>query len=357
MSNTYIIIMAGGAGTRFWPYSRVRHPKQFLDILGTGRTMVQSTFDRFAHIAPAENFYVVTNAEYKQIVKEQLPQLNDDQILAEPSRKNTAPCIAYATYKVLKKNPKAVTIVTPSDHIVLNEPSFVSVLKTAVHAAEEDNKIITIGIKPHRPETGYGYIQYHSNSSPVKKVKTFTEKPEKELAKKFLESGDFVWNSGMFIWKAETIRNEFEEHLPELDEAFHDASEKFYTPDESSAIVKAYSQSRSISIDYGIMEKAENVHVVLGDFGWSDLGSWETMHELISEKDENKNVVQANTLLYNTKNCLIKVDGEKLVVIQDLNGYLVTEHENVILICKKDSEKKFREFVADVKEKKGEQYL
>jgi mannose-1-phosphate guanylyltransferase len=357
MSNRYIIVMAGGTGTRFWPYSRAKYPKQFLDILGTGKTMLQATFERFEKIAPAENFFIVTNTEYAELVKTQLPKLTDQQILLEPVRRNTAPCIAYATYKILKKDPKAVTIITPADHIIQNDHSLIRVMETAINAAEEDGHLITIGIKPHRPETGYGYIQYLNSDSPIKKVKTFTEKPEKELAKKFIESGDFVWNSGMFIWKAEAIKKAFENHLPELDEVFKDIAGKLYSPDEPDAIKKAYSQSRGISIDYGIMEKAENVYVVLGDFGWSDLGSWETMHELIENKDDNKNVVMGNALLYNTRNCLIKIPNDKLVVLHDLNGYLVTEHENVLLICKKDAEKKFREFVSDIKEHKGEQYL
>ena len=349
--------MAGGTGTRFWPYSRQKYPKQFLDILGTGKTMLQATFERFSQIAPAENFFVVTNEEYSGLVKTQLPEISDQQILAEPVRRNTAPCIAYATYKILQKDPAAITIVTPADHIVQNEPKFVKVMETAICAAEDDDHLITIGIKPHRPETGYGYIQYLESDSEIKKVKTFTEKPEKELAKKFIESGDFVWNSGMFIWKAQTIKKAFEKYLPELDEVFKELAGKLYTSEEPGAVKKAYSHSRGISIDYGIMEKADNVYVVPGEFGWSDLGSWETMHELMPEKDKNKNVVLGNTLLYNTKNCLIKTPKDKLVVLHDLNGYLIAEHDNVLLICKKDAEKKFREFVSDVREKKGEDYL
>lgn len=357
MSNRYIIIMAGGAGTRFWPYSRARHPKQFLDILDTGRTMLQATFDRFLKVAPAENFYIVTNEEYKSLVKEQLPELKDDQILAEPIRRNTAPCIAYATYKIRKKDPEAITVVTPADHLILKEEEFVHTINTAIEGAEQNNHLITIGIKPHRPETGYGYIQYHRSDSDLKKVKTFTEKPEKDLAKKFLESGDFVWNSGMFIWKAKTICQAYEKHLAEVDEIFSEISDSYFSDQEPGAIKKAYSHCKSISIDYGIMEKADNVYVVLGDFGWSDLGSWDSLHEIIDKKDEQRNVVQANALLYDTRNCMIKVPKDKLVVVHDLNGYLITEHDNVILICKKDAEKKFREFVADVKDSKGERFL
>lgn len=357
MSNTYIIIMAGGTGTRFWPYSRIKKPKQFLDILGTGRTMIQSTYERFRNLAPPENFMVVTNEEYTDLVKEQLPELTDDQIIKEPVKRNTAPCIACATYKIMQKNSDAVTVVTPSDHIVQNDLAFVETMKEALEFADEKEHLVTIGIKPHRPETGYGYIQFLDGDEHIKKVKTFTEKPEKDLAKTFLASGDFLWNSGVFVWKANTIRKNFEKHLPEVDEIFSEIESSFYSNEENEAIKKAYSQCRSISIDYGIMEKARNVFVVPGDFGWSDVGSWETIHELSPQKDENKNVVQANALLYSSKNCLIRASKDKLIVIQDLNGYLVTEYDNVILVCKKDAEKKFREFVADVKEHKGTEYL
>ena len=353
--NHYVVIMAGGIGSRFWPYSRQNRPKQFLDILNTGRSLLQMTYDRFtANVDPA-NVYVVTNDKYGPAVKDQLPSLTDDQVLCEPSRKNTAPCIAYAAYKIAKSNPDAVITVSPSDHVIFNEQAFHNVLDTAL-TATDDNKLLTIGLKPNRPETGYGYIQYLSADNEVKKVKTFTEKPERELAQKFLDSGDFVWNSGMFIWSARAIINAFEEILPEMAELFREAQPAFNTPKEKEAIQKAYYQCNNVSIDYGIMEKAKEVYVVLGDFGWSDLGSWESLHEL-SEKDENNNAVQGNALLFDTTNSLIKGPDGKLIVAQGLDDYLVSECDNVILICKKSEEHKFREYVAAVKDKKGPQFL
>ncbi|TRX53807.1 mannose-1-phosphate guanylyltransferase [Fulvivirga sp. M361] len=347
--------MAGGIGSRFWPYSRQDRPKQFLDILNTGRSLLQMTYDRFTANTSSANVYVVTNDRYGPAVKEQLPALTDDQILCEPSRKNTAPCIAYAAYKIAKINSEAVITVTPSDHVIFNEPVFNEVLNTAVMAAD-DHKLLTIGLKPNRPETGYGYIQYLPGETEVKKVKTFTEKPERELAQKFLDSGDFVWNSGMFIWSAKAIIGAFEKILPEMAELFQEAVPAFNTPDEKGAIEKAYYQCNNVSIDYGIMEKAKEVYVVLGDFGWSDLGSWESLHEL-SNKNEDGNAIQGNALLFETTNSMIKGSKEKLIVAQGLDDYLVAECDNVILICKKSEEHKFREYVAGVKDKKGPEYL
>ncbi len=354
-NNHYVVIMAGGIGSRFWPYSRQNRPKQFLDILGTGRSLLQMTFDRYALTTHASNIYVVTNDDYGQAVKDQLPDLTDNQVLCEPSRKNTAPCIAYAAYKIYKLNPDAIITVCPSDHLILKEEAFHQVLDTAQRAVD-DEKLLTIGLKPNRPETGYGYIQYIESEEEVKKVKTFTEKPERELAKKFLDSGDFVWNSGMFIWKVKAIIRAFEEQLPEMAELFEEASPYLNTDKERDAITKAYFQSEKVSIDYGIMEKADEVYVVLGDFGWSDLGSWESLHEL-SEKQENNNVVQGNALLFETSNSLIKGPEDRLIVVQGLDDYLVVESDNVILICRKSEEHKFREYVAQVKEKKGREFL
>lgn len=354
-SDHYVVIMAGGIGSRFWPYSRQNRPKQFLDILGTGRSLLQMTFDRYTASTKVENIYVVTNDNYEASVKEQLPDLLDQQILCEPSRKNTAPCIAYAAYKIAKISPNAVMTVCPSDHLILQDEAFHEVMDIA-KAAVDDHKLITIGLKPHRPETGYGYIQYLESENNVKKVKTFTEKPEKELAQKFLDSGDFVWNSGMFIWSAAAIIKAFEEFLPGLSEVFEETVPFLNSDQERGAITKAYFQCNNISIDYGIMEKASEVYVVLGDFGWSDLGSWESLHEL-SEKEEHENVIQGNALLFETNNTLVKGPKDKLMVVQGLEDYLVVECDNVTLICKKSEEHKFREYVAHVKEKKGKQYL
>ena len=353
--NHFVVIMAGGIGSRFWPYSRQTKPKQFLDILGTGRSLLQMTFDRYVTKTEVKNIYVVTNDDYKDSVKEQLPELTDHQVLCEPSRKNTAPCIAYAAFKIAKINPDAVMTVCPSDHLILDNVAFHEVMDTA-RSAVDDQKLITIGLKPHRPETGYGYIQYLESDNEVKKVKTFTVKPEKELAQKFLDSGDFVWNSGMFIWSVSAIKKAFQRILPELSEVFEETIPFLNSDKEREAIVKAYFQCNNISIDYGIMEKASEVYVVLGDFGWSDLGSWESLHEL-SEKEENENVIQANALLFDTSNSLVKGPEDKLMVVQGLEDYLVVECDNVTLICKKSEEHKFREYVAQVKEKKGKAFL
>ncbi|WP_373496592.1 mannose-1-phosphate guanylyltransferase [Aquiflexum sp.] len=352
----YIVIMAGGIGSRFWPYSRNGRPKQFLDILGTGRTLLQMTYDRFIKLSDKYMFYVVTFKEYLNIVQDQLPDVPAEQILTEPLRRNTATCVAYASYRIFQKDPEAKLIVTPADHLIIQEKSFYSTMEIALQAAELDDRLITLGIRPNRPETGYGYIQYISNhGNPVKKVKTFTEKPNIKLAKTFVESGDFVWNSGMFVWKANSIIKAFEKYMPDVAEAFEEGLTHFGKPDEEEFTRKAYSLVKNISIDYGIMEKADEVYTVLGDFGWSDLGSWLSLHET-KEKDDLGNVVDANAVLYETKNCYVKVSPEKLVVIEGLENFLVTESENVLLICKLNGEKKFREFVSEAK-KKGEDYV
>ena len=347
--------MAGGIGSRFWPYSRRKRPKQFLDILGTGRTLLQMTFDRFTDIVEPEQFVVITYRKYLPLVKEQLPELKDHQILTEPMRKNTAPCIAYATYRIHSMDPDATIIVTPADHLILQEKKFTRTLKKAVEAAE-DGKLITLGIKPNRPETGYGYIQYiEKPGADALKVKTFIEKPNSKLAKTILESGDFVWNSGMFVWQAKSLIKAFEKHMPDMAEVFEEGKNIYGTDAEAEFVSSAYTQVKNISIDFGVMEKSNHVYVILGDFGWSDLGSWHSLYDL-REKDENNNVVDANAILYDTVNSFIKVGQDKLVVIQGLDNYLVNETDNVLLICKLDAEKKFREFVSNAK-KKGEDFI
>jgi len=355
--NLYVVLMAGGVGVRFWPYSRNAKPKQFLDVLGTGKTLLQSTLDRFKPLCPLENIYVVTHEEHAGLVRQQLPQLAEDQILAEPMRKNTTPCIAYASYRIALRDPNAVIVVSPSDHLILMEQEFQEVIRKAAEQAKSQDKLITLGITPTRPETGYGYIQYHTEKAFAKKVKTFTEKPELALAKKFLESGDFVWNSGIFIWGVQAIIQELHEHLPEMAEVFDETRSKLGTPGEKEAILSAYSQCKNISIDYGVMEKSTRVFVCLGNFTWSDLGSWGSIHE-ISEKDENNNVINANALTYETRNCIIKGSPDKLIVVQGLNGYLVGEFGNVVIVCEKDQENQFRKFVTDVKTRQnGADYI
>ncbi|MBM3177563.1 MAG: mannose-1-phosphate guanylyltransferase [Bacteroidetes bacterium] len=346
--NTYVVLMAGGVGVRFWPYSRNAKPKQYLDILGTGRSLLQATFDRFAPMCPVENIYVVTNQEHYDITREQLPELGANQILAEPMRKNTAPCIAYASWYIKSKNPDAVIVVSPSDHLILNEQQFRDTVAKAIEQARNQNCLITMGIRPTRPETGYGYIQYHQEKTPVKKVKTFTEKPELSIAKKFLESGDFVWNSGIFIWSVDAITEALKKFTPEIAEAFEDMEKHFGQTDEKKALENTYAQCKNISIDFGVMEKADNVYVIEANFPWSDLGSWGSLHEA-SIKDGDQNHVEGMVKTYDTRNCFIKGQQDKMMVIQGLNGYLIGWFDDVLIVCEKDREELFRKYVNDLK--------
>ncbi len=353
----YVVLMAGGIGTRFWPYSRNSKPKQFLDVIGTGKTLLQSTYDRFLAICPAENILVVTHEDHKALTLEQLPALMAEQILAEPMRKNTAPCILYACHRIAKQNPNAIVVVAPSDHLILNESDFQQTIVKSADLAKHQDKLITLGIKPTRPETGYGYIQFIDSKNALKKVKTFTEKPELVLANKFLESGDFVWNAGIFIWGVQAILQSFAKHLPEMNEIFDEAAHAIATSTEKEAVQAAYSQTKNISIDYGILEKAENVYVMLSTFAWSDLGSWGSLYEY-GTKDAMNNVIDADALTYDTRNCIIKGDGNKLIVAQGLNGYLIGAFGNVTIVCEKDKEDLFRKFANDLKGKSnGADYL
>jgi len=347
--NNFVVIMAGGIGSRFWPFSRTTFPKQFHDVMGTGKTMIQQTADRYRNICPLENILVVTNKDYVELVKKQLPWMADDQILLEPTGRNTAPCAAYAAFKIFAKNPDANLVVCPADHVILMEETFETVILEALEATKTDNRLLTLGMKPTRPDTGYGYIQFHEITNPVKKVKTFTEKPELEIARKFLESGDFVWNAGIFIWNAKAIIQALEKHQPELNELFHEGIQHYWTANEQAFINKTYPQCKSISIDNGIMEKAENVYVMLADFGWSDLGTWKSLYEL-SDKDENGNVINANAMLYDTYNSVVRVSKDKLVVLEGVDNLIVAEADGVIMICHKDHEQRVKDFVADAKQ-------
>lgn len=354
--NIYVVIMAGGTGTRFWPYSRNNKPKQFLDIVGTGRSLLQMTFDRFKTYTSNDKIWIVSNELYAEVIQEQLPELKSDQVLLEPLKRNTAPCIAYAVYKIKKQDPNAVLVITPADHFIQDNVGFIQVIDTAVTAAAENQNLITIGIEPHRPETGYGYIQYHESNESVKKVKTFTEKPNLELAEKFIESGDFVWNAGIFVWSIAAAIKAFEAHQPELAETFAEGSGKYFTSEENAFISHAYAVSKSISIDYAIMEKANNVFVVLGSFGWSDLGSWDALHEM-KKKDDHNNVIDGSAIIYDSFNNYIKSKKEKLIVLSDLDGYLIADFDDVLLICKKDDTEKFKSFVNEVKSRKGDKFI
>jgi mannose-1-phosphate guanylyltransferase len=353
--------MAGGIGSRFWPMSTTKYPKQFHDVLGVGRTLIQQTFDRFKSICPPENVFVVTNRDYKAQVLEQLPELTENQVLCEPSRRNTAPCVAYASYKIGQLNPDARVIVAPADHLILNQAEFVRIINIALEQCVKTESLITLGIKPSRPDTGYGYIQFtdakDAVDSCVKKVKTFTEKPDLDIAKQFLESGDFYWNSGIFIWTLRCIIDALEKYMPEMAELFASGSQHYNTDGEDEFINKLYQVCTNISIDYGVMEKAKNVNVVLSDIGWSDLGTWGSLYTHL-EKDKNQNaVVGHNVMLYESKGNVVHMPSEKLVVIQGLTDYIVVESDDTLLICKKADEQKIKQFVNDIKVNKGEEFV
>ena len=357
MKNNYCVIMAGGVGSRFWPFSTNNRPKQFLDFFGTGKSLLRMTFERFRDVVPVENVYVVTNAAYKDTVKEQLPELSDNQVLLEPMRRNTAPCIAYATYKIRETNAEANIIVVPSDHLITNETEYVRVVKEGLRFVSLNDSILTLGMKPTRPETGYGYIQIGTGGGELRKVKTFTEKPNAEMAKIFYESGEFYWNSGMFLWRADVVVKAFESLLPDVAEKFEVGREYYNTEREQAFIDRIYPLCPNISIDYGIMEKASNVYVMMSDFGWSDLGTWSSLYDLSAKDGDGNAVLKCNAGLYGCQNNIIALPKGKLAVIDGLEGYLVAEEGDVLLICKKDDEAKIRQFVKDAGERYGDKYI
>ena len=358
MKDNYCIIMGGGIGSRFWPFSKEDRPKQFLDFFGIGRSLIQQTFDRFKQIIPTENIYIATNKDYAALVKEQLPEIADHQILSEPTRRNTAPCIAYASYRILAINPNANIVVTPADHLILNEANFLKNIRTGLIFAAKFPSLLTLGVKPNRPETGYGYIQTHEGGTDnIQKVKTFTEKPNNELAKVFFETGEFFWNSGIFIWNVQTIVNAIRKYLPYIANRLDQNLNIFNTPEETAFIEEHYPMFQNISIDYGIMEKADNVYMLMADFGWSDLGTWGSLYDL-SEKDKDQNaVLKCKSLFVESEGNLLTLPEKKLAVIQGLNDYIIAESEEILLICKKSDEQRIKQFVADVAMKYGEKYL
>ncbi|MFA6085252.1 mannose-1-phosphate guanylyltransferase [Mucilaginibacter sp.] len=358
--NYYAIIMAGGIGSRFWPISRTSYPKQFIDILGTGKTLIQNTYDRFLKVCPKENIFVVTNQSYTDLVKEQLPDMEDQQILTEPVMRNTAPCVAYGCFKIESMNPDAAIVVAPSDHLILDEAAFVVAIEKSLKTATEQNCLITLGIKPSRPDTGYGYIQYTDQTlhDEFHKVKTFTEKPTVDIAKTFIQSGDFLWNAGIFVWSAKAIVEAFNNYLPEMHEIFAEARSVYNSDQEKSFVHKIYQRCINISIDYGIMEKASNVYVLPSEFGWSDLGTWASIYQL-ADKDYVGNAVipSDKVIMYDSSNCMVNVPGEKLVILQGLHDFIVVESNNSLLICPRDQEQNIKQVVADVKSKFGSKYI
>jgi len=357
--NHYVAIMAGGIGSRFWPMSRTDFPKQFLDILNTGSTLIQETFRRFSEFIPAENIYIVTAENYKPIVIEQLPEINPGNILCEPSRKNTAPCIAYVSYKLHELNPDANLICAPADHLIFDKEKFKKVCLDALNFTANIKALLTLGIKPTNPNTGYGYIQFEqfAVSDNVYKVKTFTEKPDKELAKTFMASGDFLWNAGIFVWQVKSIIQAFEKLLPEIHEVFYVERSHFNKSTEKEAIERIYPQCVNISIDYGIMEKAENVYVIPSSFGWSDLGTWASAYETL-EKDYLENAVAGNNVvIIDAQRNMIHANNEKLVLLQGLEDFVIVDTEDVLMICKKDKEQEIKQYVAEIKRNKGDKFL
>lgn len=357
--NNYVAIMAGGIGSRFWPVSRVDLPKQFLDILNTGKTLIQSTFDRFAQYIPIENIFIVTSYHYKELVAKQLPLLPEKNIVCEPSRKNTAPCVAYISYKLQQLNPKSNLICAPADHLILDDTAFIKTSIEALEFTEKNNALLTLGIKPFQPNTGYGYIQYEqqSVSDNIYKVKTFTEKPDLELAKTFIASGDFLWNAGIFVWQTKNIIKAFEKYLPEIHELFDGAKKVMNSVKEKEAIDLIYPLCVNISIDYGILEKAANVYVIPSSFGWSDLGTWGSAYENL-EKDYHENAVAGNNIiLFDSSKNIIHTTGDKLILLQGLEDFIVVDTADALLVCKKENEQNIKEYLSEIRRNKGDKYL
>ncbi len=340
--------MAGGIGSRFWPMSKNARPKQFIDFFGTGKSLLQLTFDRFKQVVPTSNILIVSNRQYKDLILEQLPELDEKQVLLEPMRRNTAPCIYYAVARIKKRVANANIIVAPSDHLILKEGDFLDTIRCGLDFVEHNDALLTLGIKPSRPETGYGYIQIGEGKGSLRKVKTFTEKPNHDLAKVFFESGEFFWNAGIFLWSLNAIDNAFSKFLPDIAARFNEGSDKLGTDQEEEFINTIYPSCQNISIDYGVLEKADNVHVLTADFGWSDLGTWGSLHELSPKDGDNNVTVRGNVLLNNSNGNIISTAPDKLVVLQGINDCIVAEADGALLICKLDEEQKIRQIVNDV---------
>lgn len=348
-NNVHVVIMAGGVGSRFWPMSTPDTPKQFIDILGCGRTFIQMTYDRFKELCLPENVWVVTSAKYAQVVKQQLPEIPEKNILLEPCRRNTAPCIAYVSWRIKAKDPNANIVVAPSDHIILNTPHFQQVVSSALDFTEQSDSIVTLGMKPNRPETGYGYIQADlTYSSPRNKnifrVDQFKEKPDLETAKRYIKSDKFFWNSGLFIWNVKTIVNAFRVYQPAISRIFESLLPYYGTDKEQELINEAYPLCENISVDYAILEKADEIFVYPADFGWSDVGTWGALHMLSSRDEANNALIGPNINVYESRNCIVHTTTEKKVVIQGLDGYIIAEHEDTLLVCKLSEEQRIKIF-------------
>ena len=352
-------MMAGGIGSRFWPYSKSAKPKQFLDFLGTGKTLLQLSYERLLRTFSPDHIFMITNEAYEEMVAKQIPSLSKDRLLLEPVRKNTAPCIAYACHKILAMDTNASVAILPSDHVITNEEKFSSALQKALKISEKKDVITTLGIRPTRPDTGYGYIQFleEKEEDGLFKVKTFVEKPPLEMATTFYQSGDFLWNAGIFISNVRSLLNAYHHYLPEVNEIFKEGKKLYNTPGEKDFVYKAFTLCPNVSIDHAIMEKAKNVMVIPAQFGWSDLGTWASLYEA-SKKDYWGNAVSGkNVMIYDSANCMVMVPDKKLVVLEGLEDFIVVDTEEALLICRKDQEQKIKEIVMDIKLKKGEKYL
>lgn len=358
MASTYCVIMAGGIGSRFWPMSTSSFPKQFHDILGTGESLIQQTFRRLKSITDADKILVVTHRSYADLVAEQLPEMPRKNIMAEPARRNTAPCITYAAFRIQSEDPEANILIAPSDHLISNEKEFERVCRLALKTAEESDYLLTMGIKPHRPDTGYGYIQFEAQDEvddEVKRVKTFTEKPNLELAQQFLDSGDFLWNSGIFIWSLKNFKRELAQHQPDLFQTFDSNAHIFGTAAEDALVNKIYPSCENESIDYGLMERSSKVFVIPADFGWSDLGTWGSLYEHQSHDAHQNGIIGDKVLTYDSKGNIIRVPKNKITVVEGLEDYIVIDTEESLLICKMKNEQLIKTFVGDVKLSFGEE--
>ena len=358
--NHYVAIMAGGVGSRFWPASREAKPKQFLDILGTGKSLLQITYERFLPLIPKENIFIVTNSAYRSLVKEQLPDVTDNQILGEPSRNNTAPCLAYTAFKLQSLNPEATFVVASSDHLILKEDIFLQNIKQALDFAGSKDALVTLGITPTSPNTGYGYVQYNrhdANKDGIYKVMSFKEKPNLETAQEFLKAGNYVWNAGIFIWSVKSLLKSFKHNAEDIFDILQSGESTYNTGGEQAFINEKYPTTRSISIDYAILEKADNVYTIPGDFGWSDLGTWGALYDE-SKKDDNANVIQGdNILVYDSANCLVRAPNNKLVILRGLEDYIVVDENDALLIYPKSKEQEIKQVTETIKKLKGKAYL
>lgn len=356
--HTYVAIMAGGVGSRFWPGSREARPKQFLDMLGTGKSLLRLTFERFLPICPASHIFIVTNAAYKDLIREQLPELTDNQILCEPSRNNTAPCVCYTALKLAALDPDANFVIAPSDHIVLKEQAFLDKIQQALHFAAGNDALLTLGIQPSRPDTGYGYIQMESEAeSGIFKVRRFAEKPDIETARQFVASGEYLWNAGIFVWNVKSILNAFRQHAGDVYDLLCQGDGIWNTADEQPFINHQYPQTRNVAVDVAIMEQADNVYTLPAEFGWSDLGTWASLYHELAHDEQGNAMVGGPTMALDTTSCLVRTPAGKLTVLKDLNDYIIVDEDDVLLIYPKNKEQEIKAVTALVKKETGDKYL